>query len=369
MRDDLQFAALHSDDALLDALGARTPGASLGVATGVHATVSGDIAARLLGVWAHEIDTRPGPLAELLGAGVAGSGARGEHSPLTAIEIDAVPSGEGSVTALHARRRRRTAMPRAAVAAAAGVLVLGLGGVAAASGGTPFVESLRQMVGAAPEAAAEAKTPAQRATALLAAAEQALDAGDLTLAAEQLARAQNLLPEVLDARAARTLRAKMAAFQARWQKIVVPVVGALPKAHKSNKPAAGALPTLVDPQRPALPAPAQSSVGELGEPPDGQLVPEAGVDDPSDRIQLPGSGLDSDKGGRLDDAKDDLNNTKSDKLGTTKDGLNTAKDGLKDRAKDKLEPRPKRQAPKEPMPGDLPGPANGPLEGLGALGH
>lgn len=361
MRDDLQFAALHSDDALLDALGTRTPGASLGVATGVDATASSDVAARLLGAWTQEIDTRPGPLADLLGAGAAGSGARSERSPLTAIETDAP-----SAIPLHARPRRRTAMPRAVAAATAGVLVLGLGGVAAASGGAPF-ESLRRAVGAAPEVA-EVKSPAQRATALIAAAEQALDAGDLTLAAEQLAQAQNLLPQVLDARAARTLRAKMAAFQARWQKIVAPVVGALPKAQKSNKPA-GALPTLVDPQRPGAPAPAQSSVGELGEPPDGQLVPEAGVDDPSDRIQLPDPGLEPAEGGRLNDAKDDLNNAKSNKLGTTKDGLNTAKDGLKDRAKGKLEPRPQGEAPKEPMPGDLPGPANGPLGGLGALGR
>ncbi len=66
MSDDLQFGALHSDDALLDALGGRVPGASLSVAQGVTPCASEDVVARLLAAYAEEIDNRPGPLTELL---------------------------------------------------------------------------------------------------------------------------------------------------------------------------------------------------------------------------------------------------------------------------------------------------------------
>lgn len=329
MRDDLHFAALHSDDALLDALGARTTGAAFGVAAGVDVSAAGDPVARLLGAWAQEIDTRPGPLAHLLGEV---DPATRQDRPLAAVEP--------AVTRLHARPRR-VLVPRAVAAATAGVLVLGLGGVAAAvSGGSPF-ESLRRVVGAAPQVS-DAQTPAQRASALLAAAEEALDAGNLTLAAERLAGAQGLLSQVTDAKELRTLRAKLAAFRARWEKILGPVSGAVSKAEQAEKRAAE-LPGVVEkrsgvPDRQILPDSYDSRRP--------QLVPEAGMDDPSDRLALPDPGLEDEKGDRLEGAKQ---------------GLQDTRDQIKDRAGKKVDQLPKRKEPAKPLPGDLPGPLDGRL--------
>lgn len=347
MRDDLQFAALHSDDALLDALAARTPGASLGVAAGVDASASPDPAARLLGAWTHEIDTRPGPLTDLLSAAVGATAAI--DRPLTPVEAAAAGAGDGKVAGLHARRRR-SAMPRAAAVATASVLVLGLGGVAAAVSGGPL-EPLRRAVGSVSNGNAE-QDPAQRATALLLSAEEALDAGDFNLAAERMTRAQNLLPQVTDAKAARTLRAKIAAFQARWQRIVAPVAGALSKEEQAEKPST-MLPMLVPPKQDGTPAGEATQSGAptpAGEVPQEQLVPEAGMDDPSNKVPLPDPGLSS--------AKEDLADTREKLRDRAKEKLD------KDKLNDLPENRTPREVPQEPMPGDLPGPAEGPLGGL-----
>ena len=349
MRDDLQFAALHSDDALLDALGARTPGASLGVAAGVDASASPDLAARLLGAWTHEIDTRPGPLTDLLSAGAAVPSG-GIDRPLAAIEVDAVHTGEGRVARLHARPRR-SAMPRGAAVATAACLVLGLGGAAAAVSGSGSLDSIRRAVGAAP--ASDSQSPAERASALLAAAEEALDAGDLNLAADRMTRAQYLLAEISDARVARTLRAKMAALQTRWQRIVAPVSGALPKGEQSDKPG-GMLPLLTDPESAdstPYAQPGATAPGAVEDPRDPQLVPDAGVDDPSHKLPLP-----SDPG--LHSAKEDLADTREELRDKAKDKLD--KDELKSLPERKAPP----EVPKEPMPGDLPGPDEGSLGGL-----
>lgn len=359
MRDD--FSALHSDDALLDALGARARGAALGVAAGVDPSAAADSAARLLAAWAQEIDTRPGPLAHLLGE--VDPAARTER-PLTAVKP--------AVTRLHGRlsrakqeqrgtsalaseaiepvdrrehsRPRRSAMPRVVAAATAGVLVLGLGGVAAAvSGGTPF-ESLRRVVGAAPEISA-ADTPAQRASALLAAAEDALDSGNLTLAAERLAGAQELLPQVTDAKELRTLRAKLAAFRARWEKVLAPVAGAVSKVEQAEQAEkrAAELPGVVQ-KRSGVPD--KDIVPDSFDSRRPQLVPEAGMDDPSDKLTLPDPGLEDEKGDRLEGAKQELKDTR---------------DELKNRAGKKVEQLPKRKEPAKPLPGDLPGPLDGRL--------
>ncbi|MGQ0465786.1 MAG: hypothetical protein ACT4QG_10760 [Sporichthyaceae bacterium] len=340
MRDDLQFAALHSDDALLDALGARATGAALGVATGVDSSAEGDPVARLLGAWAHEVDTRPGPLTHLLGE-VEQAGA---ERPLTAVEP--------GVTHLH-RRPRRRALPRAVAAATASILVLGIGGVAAAvSGGTPF-ESLRQFVGAAPEVS-DAETPAQRASALLVGAKDALDAGNLMLAAERFAGAQELLPEVSDAKEARTLRAQLAAFRARWEKVVAPVSAAVSKAEQQAEK--GAVPGAVE-KRSGVPD--EQILPDSFDSRRPQLVPEAGMDDPSDRLTLPDPGLEDEKGDRLESAKQGLEDGKGERLEGAKQGLEDTREDLKDRAGDKVEQLPKRNEPRKQLPGDLPGPLSG----------
>ncbi|MGQ0843711.1 MAG: hypothetical protein ACT4QF_06215 [Sporichthyaceae bacterium] len=347
MNEDLQFAALHSDDALLDALGARTPGAALGVAAGVDLSASDDAAARLLGAFAREIDTRPGPLAHLLDPNAAPAPARTER-PFTAVE-------ETSIAPLAARRRRR-AVPRIAAAAAAGVLVVGLGGVAAAVGGAAPLETLRRAVGAAPEATPTLSTAAAQASSLLASAGKALDAGDLPLAADRFGRAQDLYFQIQDTAAARTLRAKIADFRARWETVVAPVAGVLAKGEgSSSKSTAPVLPALRQPKasEPAakpLPEPNYQLPGPEAKE---QLVPEAGMDDPSCNVSLPDEGLEDEKCDRLEGAKT---------------GLNEAKDQLKDKAAEKLKPRRSDPAPTKPLPGDLPGPSRGPLDGLGPEG-
>ncbi len=344
MSDDLQFAALHSDDALLDALGARTPGASLGVAGGVDASASADVAARLLGAWAHEIDTRPGPLTDLLAQG-APAHARIDR-PLSAV-------GNSKVAPLAGRRRRR-AMPRIAAAATAGVLVIGLGGVAAATGGAPL-ESLRRAVGAAP-AAADTSSTAARASSFLASANKALDARNLSLAAVNFGRAQDLYFQIQDSDSLESLRAKIAAFRARWDAVAAQLAGAIAKGDKSasespmpvlpalrapNSPESAAVP-LLEPNY-QLPGPEAKE----------QAVPEVGLEDPSDRVKLPDEGLEDEKGDRLEGAKE---------------GLKDAKDRIKDRAAEKLKPERNAPAPSKPLPGDLPGPSRGPVDGLGPEG-
>jgi hypothetical protein len=274
--------------------------------------------------------------------------------------LAAIDADEPPVTPLHARRRRSAAMPRAAVVATASVLVLGLGGAAAAVSGGGW-EPLRRAVSSVASDTGEAKDPAQRATAFLAAAEEALDAGDLTLAADQLSRAQNLLPQVTDAKAARTLRAKMAAFQARWQRIVAPVTGALKDGQERKS--SPMLPMLTDPKRPgATPQASDPSIPSpaAGEDPEAQLVPEAGMDDPSHKVPLPDP--------RLDSAKDDLADTREKLRDRAKERLDKDKLDKEKWDKERLKPvpeKPQPEMPQGPMPGDLPGPSSpGPLGGF-----
>jgi|GEM_PF-6120452 len=322
MSDDLQFAALHSDDALLDALGARTLGAALGIAEGVDQNLSGDVVARLLGAYATEIDTRPGPLTGLLRPGVAAS--RPDRA-LAAVSADA-PTQIG-----HRRRpdsrQHRLVGPRAAAVTTVGALVLGLSGVAAAvTGGGPFSD-LRRVVSSVTGSSDAEPTPAERALKLLVSAEAAMNDGHLKLAADRLAQVEALLPLVNDPDIARTLSADLDALRLRWQAIATPAGATV--ARPGSKSSPGGAPTS---QVPGVAGPngiTPAGPSAFPEP----LVPGTGVADPTQDLSA-------------------VNNS----------GIGSTKDQLKNKAKQKLGHPIPSQAPlpdQAPLGRTLPAPAGG----------
>ncbi|MGQ0630848.1 MAG: hypothetical protein ACT4P1_07380 [Sporichthyaceae bacterium] len=174
--DDLEFAALHADDVLLDALGSR------------HGSVTGaDPIAGLLRAFAAEVDARPGPLASLLAdeAVVERAPARSAVA-LAPRDTDGATAGGGVATAtlVSHRRHRRALAPRAAAVAIAGAVVFGAGGVAAAVGGqgSPF-EGLRRAVQAVTgQDRSDTPAEAERVVRLIDSADKALRTGDLPMA-------------------------------------------------------------------------------------------------------------------------------------------------------------------------------------------
>jgi hypothetical protein len=325
MTDDLQFAALHSDDALLDALGGRVPGAALGVAVGVAPDVEGDLVARLLGAYVVELDHRPGPLSNLLETALVDAAAERTDRAL----VSAAGAGAGTSWAAYeaappivSLRRRRRLAPKAVAMVASGALVVGLGGVAAATGGSPL-EPLRRAVGSVSNEVTPARTPAERANEYLDQAERALNDGNLTLAADQLAKVQRLLPLITDPDMLRSVQAELDALRERWQRVLAPAAAALAKAGGANS--------------------AGSATGQNADPTDRSgfiyktpgeapqtLVPGTGVTDPTD--QLPAM---------------------------REDNIDHAKKQLKDKAKEKLgHPLPDSKG--RPLPDkNLPGPVGG----------
>jgi hypothetical protein len=318
MSEDLRFAALHSDDALLDALGSRVPGAGLGVAAGVSADAEGDPIARLLGAYVAEIDNRPGPLSTLLEAALVDAAAERTDRAL-------VPAAGTSWAAYEAApavlplRRRRTFAPKAVAVATTGALVLGLGGVAAATGSSPL-EPLRRAVGSVSGQVTPDRSPAERATQYLDQAEKALARGDLVTAADQMAQVQRLLPLISDPDLLRSLRAELDALRERWQAIMSPAAAAVAKADTGS-----GVGSATDPSG--------STAGGAVIAPPGHgpetLVPGTGFTDPTQRLPA-----------------------------MRGDNIDHAKNQLKDRAKEKLG---------HPLPGDIPPPV-GELRGPAGSG-
>lgn len=184
--DDLEFAALHADDVLLDALGSRH-GAQAGA----------DPVAGLLRAFAAEVDSRSGPLAALLADEFAADEFRADElaadrAParatvaLAARGEDLAPAGGGLATAtlVTHRRHRRALAPRAAAMAIAGAVVFGAGGVAAAVGGQGSpLEGLRRAVQTVTgQDRDQVPAEAERVVRLIDSADKALRTGDLPTA-------------------------------------------------------------------------------------------------------------------------------------------------------------------------------------------
>ena len=317
MTDDLQFAALHADDALLDALGARTPGAALGVAAGVPREVEGDLVARLLGAYVAEIDNRPGPLSTLLETALVDAAA--EHTDRALVSAAGTSwAAYESAPEVVPLRKRRTLAPKAVAMATTGALVLGLGGVAAATGSSPL-EPLRRAVGSVSGEVTPARTPAERASQYLEQAEKALNEGDLNTAADQLARAQRLLPLITDPDLLSSLRAELDALRERFQRVVAPSTTAVGKT--ANGTAGTGAGAATDPTA------GGGLVQAPGHGPE-TLVPGTGVTDPTEQIPA-----------------------------MRDDNIDHAKSQLKNKAKEKLgHPLPDRD---HSLPGDIPGPVGG----------
>jgi hypothetical protein len=327
MTEDLQFAALHSDDALLDALGGRVPGAALGVAAGVDPRTEGDLVARLLGAYVAELDHRPGPLSTLLETALVDAAvARTDRALVSASGTSW--AGYESAPAVLPLPRRRTVAPRVVAIATTGALVLGLGGVAAATGGSPLTP-LRRAVGSVSNEVTPARNPAERANQYLDQAEKALNEGNLTLAADQLAKVQRLLPSITDPDLLRSVRAELDALRERWQRVLAPPAAALAKATHGSPPRG------VAPRKDVDPTANSPFIYQTPRAAPETLVPGSGVTDPTDQIPA-----------------------------MREDNIDHAKKQLKDKAKEKLgHPLPDKPLPDgqdRPLPDkQLPGPVGG----------
>lgn len=349
MSEDLDFAALHSDDALLDALGGRVAGATLGVAHGVAPSASADVVARLLGAFAVEIDTRPGPLTRLLATDTALTA--NQPAPMDPVlatigrsdrGLAAVPAADGTTwgdavppaVTVGRRWRGRVVAHRAVALGAAGALVLGLGGVAAAvtGKGGPF-EDLRRAVSSVTHSSTPHRTPADRATKLLEGAESAMNNGDLKAADDRLSQAERLLPLISELDVARTIRADLDALRQRWAALVPAPAGAASKPATHPSPA-------------GVPGPkhggATATPGSPSATPTADsLVPGANVGDPTK----------------------DLTTVNDSPVGAAKDNLKSktkkAREKLGKSLPQQAPTLPDHQLPDQPLPGGLPGPVGG----------
>lgn len=280
MSGELEFAALHADDLLLDALGARRP---LEAADG-----SPDVVAALLQAYAHEIDTRSGPLTGLLTAGTASYAPMPRPVPAM---VPAPPVDEPVLLPTQGRGNRAKFLVahRAAAVVTVGSLVLGIGGVSAAvtGDGGPF-DGIRRVVGSVTEQVTPHRSDADRISRTLSEAEDALAAADLRSARELLEKARTDIEGASDPAAFSSLRTNLIQLRDRWHQAVdseaappaTPTATATPEDDRldPNVPGEGMLPdgkpgTLVRP-------------GKEGTVPAERLpvAPESGIGQTKDRI-------------------------------------------------------------------------------------
>lgn len=286
-QEELEFAALHADDLLLDALGARRP---------VGDTGSDDVVAGLLAAYAQEIDTRTGPLTGLLTADAA------DYVPMPQPVPAMVPAPPiGDTVPLPASRRDNRARflvaHRAAAVVTVGSLVLGIGGVSAAvTGDGGPLDGIRRVVGSVTEQVKPQRSDADRISRTLSDAEAALAAADLRGARELLEKARTDIEGAADPTAFSSLRSNLIELRDRW--------------HQALEPAA---------------EPASPEVTET----DSGLDPTV----PGEEVLAP----DGEPGGLVDGAKDNP----ADKLPVgPESGITQTKDQIADRAEQKLEPLP-----------------------------
>jgi len=205
MSGELEFAALHADDLLLDALGARRPaGASGG---------TGDVVAGLLQAYVQELDTRPGPLTGLLVAD-------DEFVPIpqAAAAMVAAPPIEPIRLTSH-RRPRLGVGHRAAAVATVGALVLGLGGVSAAvTGQGGPIQGIRHVVGSVTDQVTPQRSEQDKIEHTLAQAEKALNVNDLRGARDLLEKARTDIEGQTDQTAFSALRSNLIELRDRWHR-------------------------------------------------------------------------------------------------------------------------------------------------------
>ncbi|HUR74013.1 MAG TPA: anti-sigma-D factor RsdA [Sporichthya sp.] len=212
---ELKFAALHADDLLLDALGARRP---VGGADG-----STDVVANLLQAYALEVDTRTGPLTGLLTADSAYDAADYVPMPQPVAAMVPPPAMPEPVVELpthrHATRGKFLVAHRAAAVVTVGSLVLGLGGVSAAvSGPGAPLDGIRRVVNSVTEQVTPQQSATERVSRTLADAEKALAASDLRSARELLEKARTAIEGADDPTAYSGLRGNLIELRDRWHR-------------------------------------------------------------------------------------------------------------------------------------------------------
>lgn len=289
-QEELEFAALHADDLLLDALGARRPVDAAG----------NDVVTGLLAAYAQEIDTRSGPLTGLLTGSADGTAA--DYVPMPRPVSAMVPAPPvGDTVPLSARRRSNRAKflvaHRAAAVVTVGSLVLGIGGVSAAvTGDGGPLDGIRRVVDSVTEQVTPQRSDADRISRTLSDAEAALAAADLRSARDLLEKARTDIEGAADPAEFSSLRSNLIELRDRWhQAFDSDAAPAAPQATESER---GFEPTV----------PGEKVLGPDGKP--GGLV-GGGKDSPADKLPV---GPES--------------------------GITQTKDQIADRAEQKLEPLP-----------------------------
>lgn len=209
MSEELKFAALHADDLLLDALGARRPVES-----------SDDVVAGLLQAFVTELDTRPGPLTGLLAADFYDSydAADSVPTPHPVTVVSAAPPVD-LISHRRSGRARNLVAHRAAAVVTVGALVLGVGGVSAAvTGDGGPLDGIRRVVGSVTEQVTPQRSDADRISGLLSDADRALAADDLRSARELLEKARTRIEGAADPQSFSSLRANLIELRDRWHR-------------------------------------------------------------------------------------------------------------------------------------------------------
>lgn len=222
MSEELKFAALHADDLLLDALGARRSAGS-----------SDDAVVGLLQAFVHELDTRPGPLTGLLADSTAGYAAYADFDAYAADDaaayrpmplpasamVPAPPIDEPVDLPTHRRAIRAKSLMahRAAAVVTVGALVLGIGGVSAAvTGDGGPLDGIRRVVTSVTEQVTPQSSDAERISRMLTDAEKALAADDLRVARELLEKARTGIEGASDPTTFTALRGNLIQLRDRW---------------------------------------------------------------------------------------------------------------------------------------------------------
>lgn len=216
---ELNFAALHADDLLLDSIGARRP---VGSHRGVDGSV--DVVAGLLQAYVTELDSRPGPLLSLLTA---------DDAPMPAPSAAMVPPPPVEL-ASHRRTARAKFLVahRAAAVVTVGSLVLGIGGVSAAvTGDGGPLDGIRRVVDSVTEQVTPQRSAAERISGLLTDADKAIAAKDLRQARELLEKARTDIEGASDPRSFSSLRTNLIEMRDRWRQ-------AWDDGHAESSPAA-----------------------------------------------------------------------------------------------------------------------------------
>lgn len=187
MSEELELATLYSDDRLLDCLAGRTE------------VSDPDVVCGLLAAFAAEVDTYPVLLADatLLSVGSHPALVPGRSSATAPVLDEDEPAEPcpGMLALPISRSRRHLMLPRTAAAATAMVVVLGVGGAAAAVGGNvgPLTQHIRNAVISVTDQVAPGHSREDRVADLLNDAHVALRNGDLRVASEKAGRARQQL--------------------------------------------------------------------------------------------------------------------------------------------------------------------------------